>query len=359
MKRSIFLLLMIAVAYFGYGQPVPVDELNAWRNYIQQQRSKPVRNVDLGALKEKSIYWWDGNNMYLLMSADDEAQELLLYDVWADSFLNTVELKGKTGYLKDSDKSFSLHQMGETMLLVLYQTGKIYNILTQVTNEQPIWSFIDLHDALDGLYVSADGTQYVFGIPEMFEGVDSYTYDPGMFSPSREEQKFPSDWDYIIEYGEGRVSRGDYVEDPAKRNMPGAGGAGALMGPMIWGLNQTDAGLEGKVLHDEPNVDHYPQITENFSLTKIQTPFKGIDGIWAFASVRPLNREMLVCYPKDVLRLMRNEIYARHGVKFSSDAMIQAYFDKQSWYKPSANPSQLTGLEMLNVTLIKSVEEEK
>ena len=68
---------------------------------------------------------------------------------------------------------------------------------------------------------------------------------------------------------------------------------------------------------------------------------------------------MLVRFPKEILRLMRNEIYARHGVKFRSDAMIQAYFDRQPWYKPSTNPSRLTGLEMLNVSLIKSVEEEK
>jgi len=58
------------------------------------------------------------------------------------------------------------------------------------------------------------------------------------------------------------------------------------------------------------------------------------------------------------LRVLRNEIYARHGRVFK-DAKLQKYFDAQSWYK--ANPDfkdyQLNEIEVQNLAKIKEAEE--
>ncbi|MBO7418486.1 MAG: YARHG domain-containing protein [Bacteroidaceae bacterium] len=357
MKRFLITLTMICSVLYGFCQQYPVQELQAWRRQIAQQEGKAMVNLPLSTLKQKTINWWDGNRVMVLLDMNDGSDELGLYDVWAGAIVNTIQVKGASGTIKDTDMVLSLHQIGDMMLMVMTEKGKIFDILMEVKNNQPVWAFIDLHDVLDGVYQSTDNKQYVFGMPDMYVGVDRYTRDPGIFDLTREERDDANEWSYIIEYGAGRVSHGRPVDDPAKINVPGAGGAGALMGPMMWGLNMTEEGLAGEVLHDEPTVDHEPAITERFELKKTQTPFKGVNGRWPFTSLRPLNRQMLVHFPKEVLRLMRNEIYARHGVKFRSDAAIQAYFDRQPWYQATNKTTALTGLEKLNVSLIKAVED--
>ena len=57
------------------------------------------------------------------------------------------------------------------------------------------------------------------------------------------------------------------------------------------------------------------------------------------------------------LKIMRNEIFARHGYIFKTEDMIQ-YFSGQSWYKPLHNDvnSSLTEIERKNVEYIKTLE---
>ena len=58
------------------------------------------------------------------------------------------------------------------------------------------------------------------------------------------------------------------------------------------------------------------------------------------------------------LRLLRNEIYARHGRQFKSQ-LLQEYFDNMSWYQanPAFTEKQLTKVDVTNIRLIKSVED--
>ena len=58
------------------------------------------------------------------------------------------------------------------------------------------------------------------------------------------------------------------------------------------------------------------------------------------------------------LRLIRNEIYARYGYQFK-DTVLQAYFTKQSWYKPLYDDVEeyITPLERTNINFI--LEKEK
>lgn len=56
------------------------------------------------------------------------------------------------------------------------------------------------------------------------------------------------------------------------------------------------------------------------------------------------------------IRLIKNEILARHGYVFSDDAVMKNYFSNQIWYEPNVNFSQkdLTGIELENFDFIKN-----
>jgi hypothetical protein len=60
------------------------------------------------------------------------------------------------------------------------------------------------------------------------------------------------------------------------------------------------------------------------------------------------------------LNLMRNTIYAWHGMRFSRKE-LQAYFNRQSWYKPEYDPGSfpvgiLSQVEQENIQLLKYYE---
>jgi hypothetical protein len=58
---------------------------------------------------------------------------------------------------------------------------------------------------------------------------------------------------------------------------------------------------------------------------------------------------------KQELRILRNEIYARHGRKFKSED-LQVYFSAQSWYQPLYDEVQLNSIEKKNVEFIQKHE---
>lgn len=80
----------------------------------------------------------------------------------------------------------------------------------------------------------------------------------------------------------------------------------------------------------------------------------------ATVRTRPLTAADLVDLSARELRLLRNEIYARHGRRFR-DPALQAHFDRQPWYVPRYAPDAfpedlLTPLEKRNADLIARFE---
>lgn len=70
-----------------------------------------------------------------------------------------------------------------------------------------------------------------------------------------------------------------------------------------------------------------------------------------------LDESLLNILCDDELKWLRNEIYARHGYVFSTKE-IQAHFEKQDWYKPVSDNSQvkLSEKDQENVTILKNAE---
>lgn len=243
------------------------------------------------------------------------------------------------------------------------QYGNYKMLVYRNAKREPVYAFYSMNNEqiaehnqeifiyylLAGNYRLQGGENSIFGVRQDFYQCSEYNRDPGIFS----YYVYPDFSSIDIIYGNGRVSHGD-PSSPKYGKMPGGGGAGALMGPMRWNVKFTCQGLEVKVVDDEPFVDHNPRLDNKGLnvLDKVQGPWQGVDGKWPFASVIPLTHQLLKLFPKDVLKLMRAEIVARHGGSFD-DADLQQYFNRQPWYKRSSKAEFLTDIEQFNDALIK------
>ncbi len=85
-----------------------------------------------------------------------------------------------------------------------------------------------------------------------------------------------------------------------------------------------------------------------------------LSGEYSFASTIPMINGILFHYSLDELRIIRNEIFARHGYQFKSKELM-GYFESKSWYKPQFNDvtKNLLELEKINIQQIKYVEARK
>lgn len=80
---------------------------------------------------------------------------------------------------------------------------------------------------------------------------------------------------------------------------------------------------------------------------------------------RELTESEIYALTKEQTRYARNEIYARHGRKFS-DEELQNYFDSKSWYTPLYTPEEFDSkgdsifneYEFYNKNLIDRIEKE-
>lgn len=84
---------------------------------------------------------------------------------------------------------------------------------------------------------------------------------------------------------------------------------------------------------------------------------KFVPGIYPEASKRLLKYMDVRGLTDWDLKVMRNEIYARHGYIFKTQEMID-YFNSQTWYYPSLRnvDHKLSEVEKKNITFIKSYE---
>ena len=328
-------------------------------------REKPlkVQSTAKYLLKDDSQLWTNGVGIYETFYDNDDRQvyfsPIMQSDIPEDVIaIKPLKVKGRNIVLSDRpDVRVSVEQVAGHILLVGRNAqNHPVMVLLNITNDQRndgTWTSLAQYLVM-GNYTLPDGHNAVFGPKCPFYTGSEYDTDPGILNGYYINRDFKS---MDILYGSRRVSRGD-PSSPNWGKMPGGGGAAAIMGPMEWNIRFTVEGLQAIVVRDERFVEHMPAIGnegDTVMLTKVQTPYQGLEGKWAFASVIPLTNKMLELFPKQVLTLMRAEIYARHGDTFR-DPATQHYFDGQPWYKRSGKPVRLTDLERFNYLLIKQVE---
>lgn len=219
---------------------------------------------------------------------------------------------------------------------------EVYYFVKKLRTREPI----HIHYLLAGNYILANGKNSVFGLRQDFYKGNSYNADPGIYQIVKMDKN-----SIEIIFGPDRVSNGA----PNSGNMPGAGGAGAISPFLKWNLKITADGLEARKTFGDNYVNQQPRLDDGINvLTKVQCPWEGIDGKWAFTAVMPLTHTLLKLFPKDALELMYAEIFARHGESFE-DAEMRKYFEAQPWYKKKHGPIELTDIETFNADLINEV----
>jgi hypothetical protein len=149
----------------------------------------------------------------------------------------------------------------------------------------------------------------------------------------------------------------------------------------IWSYeNLQNIKIEGnKFTSDKASGEFviYNNGDENLKGLKIINPWSGIpeDGQWEvglrkgnvldylegkfpYASFRLLDDDELAMLSKSDLKLMRNEIFARYGMKFKTGGEMDSYFKKQTWYTAQHENVDgfLTDLERKNIQIVKEVE---
>ena len=162
------------------------------------------------------------------------------------------------------------------------------------------------------------------------------------------------DSELTIEQVEGK--RGEYKIIPSRQ----AEDTPPVRGEFGWRVSHIQQEGMNFLVVRKPNGDAIE--------TLVMTPddLKDLEGQEKWAEQQPvsdiitgmlLNTTYLSRFSKPELRLLRNEILARHGWKFQSKD-LQDYFGSKSWYKPVANNNsiKLNIIEQTNVQLLKSEE---
>ena len=113
--------------------------------------------------------------------------------------------------------------------------------------------------------------------------------------------------------------------------------------------------LQGNQIKDYTPVNSYYKNlkVKDFTLKdKVNTDF-----ILPNSSIGKLKESDLGNLTKQQLTLVRNEIYARHGMVFNTQD-IKSYFESKSWYHPDPTyKCVINSIESFNVQLIKKIEE--
>jgi len=83
-----------------------------------------------------------------------------------------------------------------------------------------------------------------------------------------------------------------------------------------------------------------------------------VPGLYPEGSTRYLTDGDLIGKSRYDLKIMRNEIFARHGYIFKSNPDMVEYFNNQSWYTPRYYDvtSMLSNIEQANVKKIQTYE---
>ncbi len=122
------------------------------------------------------------------------------------------------------------------------------------------------------------------------------------------------------------------------------------------GLWEVEPTLEGIRLYGLKDDDDFFLKSRNGTMMEFMESDPAV-GRFAFTEKTLLNDKQFRKYSKAALRIMRNEIQARHGYRFKSQD-LQEYFGRESWYQPAPSNDEIrmTLIERLNADLIKCQE---
>ena len=259
----------------------------------------------------------------------------------------TVE---KTEWTPEKNASLVITDDNGTKYSMLYikdLSGKTVNILNPYPGHIPdAGRLIDKNNVylmLKGSYLDDEGNRYVFTLGDPDDGYRELADSTSLTGSRQEacilitpEKIIPLNFETEFDFTEPvfKINDDDYVEV-----LPTA--EGLEIRYIEWSDedgNKLGSGRKGlyKKLYPVPEM---PRFT--------------------FTAEEILNVGLLHNYDSRTLRLMRNEIMARHGYAPFKSQELRDYFESKPWYNPASENISLTAVEKINVELIKLVEERK
>ena len=317
MKRFIYTVLAAAACLTATAAGINPDE---WRDtrwtdgfaFFYFSRTEPGRLVFEGGTLHEGGYGFAlaaaaGDNKWTLKSLDPSFEY--------SSLLGNSEIGSiVTRTIID----------GHEVLLVRNSKGVVTDVLRRMTGRDGLREIVinDMHWNLSGEYTDTRGQQYSF-------------YPDGTVTPPGRKNV-----SYVFE---------DVYEMPSNIITLSTG--------EHWMFETVDGGLNlytAKLIQD----DDWDKGQLIVHLTK--KPIEGNTpyGCWPEASSFLFTSAYVGFYDKATLRLIRNEIYARHGVKFNSADLKARFTPAKGWPTPTIDASQakLSAIELINVDLIRNME---
>ena len=127
-------------------------------------------------------------------------------------------------------------------------------------------------------------------------------------------------------------------------------------------VEKTDLGLTiHRVTQDEEGLwtGDGEEIIRNARRTRFLSELDDLPGDFPCTAMRALTIGQLSRLADVDLRIMRNEIYARRGLRFAGGGEMQRHSESKDWYHPEADDvsDRLTELDALNISMIRRAEE--
>lgn len=138
-----------------------------------------------------------------------------------------------------------------------------------------------------------------------------------------------------------------------------------LTKPLWWDEDEEVAQKQESVIaggDDQTEPDENFMVEDSYEEEELQDRDEQTDEEYIFpdSDSRYLEEDDLEGLDKEMLRIARNEIVARHGRRFDSED-LQSYFDSLDWYNGIIEPEEfdesvLNEYEKANMTFIKKYE---
>ena len=250
--------------------------------------------------------------------AHDGGADLKLRKVKENVFeaVNPEAYKYGATYVKATLKTISCPGSGSTKYLYFEdKNGKMLGVMPQTTDDYN--GKVIEFDVLAGTYKGSDGKTYIFSGNSLIINGQSSDIEP-----------------LVCEFG--------YVN-------------GFKYKGQNYCFRVSENGLN---LYTTQSDDSEFEFEPDKLWVKLTADQEKNQGRWAVTKNKIVMAGFVGYYSKSLCRVMRNEIYARHGYNFAS-ADLKAHFGKMSWYKPVADNSkiQLSELEQLNIAILKHCED--
>ncbi|MBR0024380.1 MAG: YARHG domain-containing protein [Muribaculaceae bacterium] len=222
---------------------------------------------------------------------------------------------------------------GQDMLIITSPQGKITDVLLAMNGDFDTALKEQLNQQLDGVYRDNNGQYYSFdGFGRMSIGDSKAKLEPFSFVYIYETPSNVIDFPALKKH---------YSFEPQGQNFK---------------FDEVKT-VDGMSWDEDPGIE----TIKSAKINKLRGLRYSGDGLWPITSAEILTSGYFECYSADDLRLMRNDIYARHGYKFK-DSSLRNIFEKQSWYKPvtsNANSLKFNEVERINIALIQNMEKIK